>query len=284
MLDYELQEDILSNSLHIEVDKRLEKSLVKKGESMNGLALSLLCPVIPTFEDYEYVYSESIVELTNLEYNKCINDRQVAVLAAYECIKEFISKEDFNNLKVSSLFNRRVKNISSDEKTLKFVSSLFVSLMSFLERFSSEWNNYNAVIIDDFTFRTYGINPRSSYYSLMDMVSMDNDGVSTLHVIVPSIRDKNNPLSKFYNIRILHFVKHLQEIKINIDKIHEIRLPFYFGESITEETYNLGAAHYNASNKVFDTNLIRRPNPSMCSSCKMFDRCNPYNLFGSFVK
>lgn len=284
MLDDDLQEEILSNSIHSEVDNRLEKNLVKKGESMNGLALSLLCPVIPTFEDYEYIYSESIVEFTNLEYSKCVNDRQIAVLAAYECIKEFISKEDFNNTKVSSLFNRRVKNISSDEKSVKFISSLFISLMSFLERFSSEWNNYDGVILDDFTYRTYGINPRSYYYSLMDMVSIDKDGVSTLHIIVPSIRDKNNPLSKFYNIRTLHFVKHFQEININIDKIHEIRLPFYFGESITEEIYNLGAAHYNASNKVFDINLIRRPNPSMCSTCKMFERCSPYNLFGSFIK
>lgn len=253
---------------------------VKWAKSFNDLALSFLCTSILKNDNYKARFADSLVEFSDLSEDQLINDRQRIALASYECLKSFLKEEDVKIRTLSERYQKKIKGIELTEENVKFSTEVYVSMMSMLNMLLETWNNSSHVMVDYKTFRSYGRMPRETYTTSIDLFSIDEKGKTTAFLFTPKQGRHDNIMFKYQNIRVLHVVKHFEEIGINLDKICEIRIPLVNGDNITHLKYSVTDALKHAANVFYKNDYTLHENMAMCSVCPMYNGCSPLYSFG----
>lgn len=282
MLHNEIEEIVAS--AHTEEDGFKRKS---KGSHLfrhNSNMFKLFTECVYKIDDPDTLYKNidkicSFEGLDSSDENLSLYQR--TSVAMYNAIKKYIS--DLNgpsNVPILHFEQFLVKNFKDARPVDEdYKSACRGVLNAALDTISDRVYHSLGAINDEVFFWSYGRKPRKTFNSSIDLILMMEDGVE-LFFISPIHNPKINKSAFSYNNpRIMAAAKHMMDIGIKVNFVHDINIPFGFVHKeldykwISKRPDMMDGILREATIRFMSSDSTSAGNPGKCSSCPNHSFC-----------
>ena len=209
-----------------------------------------------------------------------LSAKERAALALYEAIKIYMSDLNGPSNAPVLYFERALRKIlpEREEQFESYKAGLRRFLSESLDRISDRVYNSKGAINDELIFWSYGRKPRKTFHTSIDLILLMDDGVEVF-LLTPFHQPdpQNNPMYAYNNARIMAVVKHITDLGIKVNTVHEVRVPFGCTPGpemgVTKRPDFSSGPLKEIAIKFMNSDSTSGGNPGKCSSCPNHSHC-----------
>ena len=281
MFNNEIEELVLKEEVEIPLhDRRTRADAPYMELNANMFKLYTQCRNKIDAPDTVYRSLNQIISFEGLSSDdENLSEKERAALALYEAIKIYMS--DLNGPSNAPIlyFERKIRKIlpAGDENMESYKAALRRFLTESLDIISDRVYNSKGAINDELIFWSYGRKPRKTFHTSIDLILLMEDGIEVFLISPFHQDDKNNPMYAYNNPRNMAVVKHIEDIGIKVNTLHDVRIPFGWTPNIntgvTKRPEFTQGPLKEIAIRFMNSDSTSGGNPGKCSACPNHNYC-----------
>lgn len=281
MFNNEIEELILTEQIEVPTeDRRTRSDAPYMGLNANMFKLYTQCKYKVDAPDTVYRNLNQIICFEGLSSDdEDLEDKERAAVAMYEAIKVYMSDLNGPSNAPVLYLERKLKKIlpSKDEQIESYKATLRSFFLRILDGISDRVYNSKGAINDELIFWSYGRKPRRTFHTYIDLILLMEDGVEIFLISPLHAPYKSPDMYSYNNPRIMAVAKHMEDIGIKVNTIHDIKVPF--ARTIKDDyaftkrpDFSSGPLRQIAI-KFMESDSTSGGNPGKCSACANHSYC-----------